>query len=138
MSALQASEQKKTSEKQKTSEEKKNSEEPVKNKKKQIKKKKENIIDDMEIKNEIKNVFYQNNNPDKYSVINYICDYDGFSLLDLYSYDFKHNESNGENNKDGNDLNYSWNCGHEGDTKKKNVINIQKARLWLDNIFRRH
>lgn len=74
-------------------------------------------------------VFYQNNNPDKYSVINYICDYDGFSLLDLYSYDFKHNESNGENNKDGNDLNYSWNCGHEGDTKKKNVISLRKRLI---------
>lgn len=71
----------------------------------------------------------QNNNPERYSVVNYICDYDGFSLIDLFSYDYKHNESNGENNQDGNDINFSWNCGFEGDTKKKNIIALRKKLI---------
>jgi len=46
--------------------------------------------------------------------INFITSHDGFSLRDLVSYDQKHNETNGEGNKDGDDNNNSWNCGHEG------------------------
>jgi isoamylase len=46
--------------------------------------------------------------------INFITVHDGFTLHDLLSYDTKHNELNGENNRDGSDANYSWNCGVEG------------------------
>ena len=42
---------------------------------------------------------------------NYITDHTGFTLNDLVSYDGKHNEENGEQNHDGPDYNYSWNCG---------------------------
>ena len=45
---------------------------------------------------------------------NYITTHTGFTLWDLVSYDSKHNEENGENNTDGPDYNYSWNCGAEG------------------------
>lgn len=60
--------------------------------------------------------------------IHYIADQNGFSLYDLYAYDRKHNESNGEDNKDGEDLNYSWNCGAEGETSKKKIT-VLRAKL---------
>ncbi len=48
--------------------------------------------------------------------INFVTCHDGFTLNDLVSYNTKHNEANGENNLDGNDTNFSWNCGVEGQT----------------------
>jgi isoamylase len=48
--------------------------------------------------------------------INFVTCHDGFTLNDLVSYDQKHNEANGENNRDGSDDNISWNCGVEGPT----------------------
>ena len=48
--------------------------------------------------------------------LNFITAHDGFTLRDLVSYNHKHNEANGENNRDGADDNRSWNCGHEGET----------------------
>jgi len=48
--------------------------------------------------------------------INFVTCHDGFTLNDLVSYDRKHNEDNGENNRDGSDHNVSWNCGAEGPT----------------------
>ena len=41
---------------------------------------------------------------------------DGFTMNDLVSYNYKHNEANGEGNQDGSSYNYSWNCGVEGPT----------------------
>ncbi len=63
----------------------------------------------------------QKNNPSNVALINYVCDYDGFSLRDLYTYERKHNEENGEDNSDGNSVNYSWNCGVEGESRKKQI-----------------
>ena len=51
-----------------------------------------------------------------YASINFITAHDGFTLRDLVSYDHKHNEANGEHNRDGTDNNRSWNCGVEGET----------------------
>lgn len=68
-------------------------------------------------------------NPDKLGVINYITNHDGFTLMDLYSYDVKHNEINNENNRDGIEYNYSWNCGKEGRTRNKGVLNLRKKQL---------
>ncbi|WMJ87554.1 alpha-amylase family glycosyl hydrolase [Anaerocolumna sp. MB42-C2] len=68
-------------------------------------------------------------NPDKCGVINYITNHDGFTLMDLYSYDVKHNEKNGENNQDGADYNYSWNCGTEGKTQSKKVRYLRKKQI---------
>jgi glycogen operon protein len=50
-----------------------------------------------------------------YQSVNYVTSHDGFTLYDLVSYDQKHNEKNGNNNQDGTDANFSWNCGQEGD-----------------------
>ena len=50
-----------------------------------------------------------------YQSLNYVTSHDGFTLYDLVSYNEKHNWANGNNNQDGMDTNYSWNCGHEGD-----------------------
>jgi len=46
--------------------------------------------------------------------INFVTAHDGFSLYDLVSYNEKHNEANGEDNRDGETHNNSWNCGQEG------------------------
>jgi isoamylase len=51
-----------------------------------------------------------------YASINFVTAHDGFTLQDLVSYNDKHNEANGENNRDGNNDNRSWNCGVEGPT----------------------
>lgn len=58
--------------------------------------------------------------------IKYLANIQGFSLIDVFSYDRKHNENNGEENKDGTNYNYSWNCGIEGDTKKKSILNLRE------------
>lgn len=61
----------------------------------------------------------------KSATINYITDHNGFTLNDLYQYDVKHNEVNQENNHDGTDYNFSWNCGVEGPSKKKKVRELR-------------
>lgn len=60
-------------------------------------------------------------NPGWGGIVNEISTYQGFTLCDLVSYDRKHNEDNGEDNHDGSDYNYSWNCGAEGATRKKSI-----------------
>jgi glycogen operon protein len=61
-----------------------------------------------------------------YRSINYVTSHDGFTLNDLVSYNQKHNEANGEQNRDGLDQNYSHNYGHEGPTDNEE---IQRVRL---------
>lgn len=61
-------------------------------------------------------------------IFNYIASHSGFTLNDLVSYDGKHNESNGENNRDGTDYNFSWNCGAEGPSRKKSVSALRKRQ----------
>jgi glycogen operon protein len=56
-----------------------------------------------------------------YASINFVTAHDGFTLQDLVSYNDKHNEANGENNRDGNNDNRSWNCGVEGPTDDPNI-----------------
>lgn len=63
--------------------------------------------------------------PDRSAVINYITDHNGFTLNDLYMYDVKHNEKNGENGRDGSDYNYSWNCGSEGPDRRKRIRDLR-------------
>ena len=57
--------------------------------------------------------------------MNFITCHDGFTLYDLFSYNSKHNESNGYNNTDGTDDNHSWNCGIEGDTDDAGVLSLR-------------
>ncbi len=77
------------------------------------------------------------NNPEKCAAVNYLTNYYGFTLNDLVSYDRKHNEANGESNKDGGDYNYSWNCGVEGKSRKKavNLLRRKQVRNALCFIF---
>jgi glycogen operon protein len=60
-----------------------------------------------------------------YASINFITAHDGFTLRDLVSYDRKHNEANGERNRDGTDNNRSWNCGVEGETDDEAVLALR-------------
>lgn len=62
-------------------------------------------------------------------VVNYIAKQDGFRLYDLVSYNNKHNELNGESNNDGSIENYSWNCGIEGKTRKKSVMELRMRQM---------
>ena len=62
-------------------------------------------------------------------IFNYIANHNGFTLCDLVSYDGKHNEANGENNQDGPDYNFSWNCGAEGPTRKKGVLELRDRQM---------
>jgi isoamylase len=62
-----------------------------------------------------------------YASVNFVTAHDGFTLQDLVSYNDKHNEANGENNRDGNNNNRSWNCGAEGATDDPN-INALRAK----------
>jgi isoamylase len=57
--------------------------------------------------------------------VNLITVHDGFTLADLVSYDTKHNEANGEDNRDGSDDNRSWNCGAEGPTTDPDVLALR-------------
>jgi isoamylase len=73
--------------------------------------------------------FRNRRNPAEYAVINYMANTNGFTLMDAVSYDRKHNEKNGEENRDGSDYNYSWNCGAEGPTRKKKIMGLRKQLL---------
>ncbi|MEQ8677871.1 MAG: glycogen debranching protein GlgX [Aggregatilineales bacterium] len=57
--------------------------------------------------------------------VNFITAHDGFSLRDLFSYNEKHNWANGEENRDGGNDNYSWNCGVEGETDDQEIVEIR-------------
>jgi isoamylase len=57
--------------------------------------------------------------------VNFVTAHDGFTLRDLVSYNTKHNEANGEGNRDGSDDNRSWNCGAEGDTSDQDVLALR-------------
>ncbi len=61
--------------------------------------------------------------------INFVTCHDGFTLNDLVSYSCKHNEANGENNHDGTDANFSWNCGSEGETADAGIEALRKGRI---------
>ncbi len=60
--------------------------------------------------------------------VKYLTNHDGFTLWDVFSYDRKHNEANGENNRDGQAYNYSWNCGKEG-KGGKNVLALRRRQM---------
>ncbi|MDO7868384.1 glycogen debranching protein GlgX [Nocardioides jiangxiensis] len=65
---------------------------------------------------------YADDGRSPYASVNFITAHDGFTLRDLVSYDQKHNEANGEENRDGTDDNRSWNCGVEGETDDEDVL----------------
>src|SRR2546429_7152659 len=61
--------------------------------------------------------------------VNFVTCHDGFTLNDLVSYDAKHNEANGEDNRDGADDNRSWNCGVEGPTDDPTVETLRNRQV---------
>jgi isoamylase len=65
---------------------------------------------------------YQSDTRRPNASINFVTAHDGFTLRDLVSYNEKHNEANGEDNRDGDDHNRSWNCGEEGETDDPEVL----------------
>jgi glycogen debranching enzyme GlgX len=69
--------------------------------------------------------------------INFITAHDGFTLRDLVSYQHKHNELNGENNRDGHGHNLSWNCGIEGESRDRSVLQCRRhlQRALLATLF---
>lgn len=72
-----------------------------------------------------------------YASINFVTSHDGFTLRDLTTYDAKHNEANGEGNRDGDDHNRSWSCGVEGETDDPavNVLRRRQARNLLSTLL---
>lgn len=61
--------------------------------------------------------------------INFITCHDGFTLNDLVSHNFKHNENNQENSRDGCDNNYSWNCGVEGPSDNNSIQTLRQRQI---------
>ena len=61
--------------------------------------------------------------------VNFVTCHDGFTLNDLVSYNYKHNEANGEDNRDGADDNRSWNCGIEGPTDDPEVEKLRNRQV---------
>jgi glycogen operon protein len=68
---------------------------------------------------------YEDDGRHPHASINFITAHDGFTLRDLVSYEKKHNEANGEGNRDGNDHNGSWNCGVEGETTDPEILKLR-------------
>jgi isoamylase len=64
-----------------------------------------------------------------YNSINFITSHDGLTLYDLVSYNYKHNEPNGEDNRDGCNANHSWNCGIEGETDNEEVKTLRARQI---------
>ena len=72
---------------------------------------------------------YQFDGRKPYASINFITAHDGFTLCDLVSYNEKHNEANGENNRDGSDNNDSWNMGAEGPTDDPEINKLRERQM---------
>jgi len=80
---------------------------------------------------------YQDDGRRPYASVNFVTSHDGFTLADLVSYNVKHNEANGEGNRDGTTDNLSWNCGVEGPTDDPDVLAVreQQRRNFLTTVF---
>jgi glycogen operon protein len=68
-------------------------------------------------------------NPAQMAVINYMANHNGFTLMDAVSYDMKHNEANGEENRDGTGYNYSCSYGEEGPTKRRTLEKLRRKQI---------
>lgn len=80
---------------------------------------------------------YAHNGRRPYASINFVTCHDGFTLYDLVSYERKHNEANGEENRDGTDANWSENFGVEGDTEDEGILRarFQQMRNFIATLF---
>jgi isoamylase len=71
---------------------------------------------------------YQQDSRRPVASVNFVTCHDGFTLTDLVSYDHKHNQANGEDNRDGSDDNRSWNCGAEGPAGGKDILVLRERQ----------
>ncbi len=71
---------------------------------------------------------YADDGRSAYNSVNFVTAHDGFTVRDLVSYDGKHNEANGEDNRDGTDNNRSWNHGVEGETADAEVVALRRRQ----------
>ena len=80
---------------------------------------------------------YESNGKRPHASINFITAHDGFTINDLVSYNQKHNLANGEENRDGESHNRSWNCGVEGDTNDPDILQLraQQRRNFLATLM---
>src|SRR4029450_1500653 len=80
---------------------------------------------------------YQSDGRRPFASINFVTAHDGFTLADLVSYDGKHNEANGEDNRDGTDDNRSWNHGAEGPTDDPEILALRERQMrnFLTTLF---
>jgi glycogen operon protein len=85
-----------------------------------------NLIGDLAHAMTASSVQFQHDGRGPRSTINHITVHDGFTLADLVSYEHKHNEANGEDNRDGSDDNNSTNCGVEGPTDDPNILAMRR------------
>jgi glycogen operon protein len=72
---------------------------------------------------------YQQEEREAEQSVNFVTCHDGFTLNDLLSFNAKHNEANGEENRDGTDQNFSWNCGVEGPTSDPEVERLRSRQV---------
>jgi len=68
---------------------------------------------------------YEQSGRRPYASINFVTAHDGFTMVDLVSYNVKHNDANGEHNQDGENHNLSWNCGVEGPTEDRRILDLR-------------
>jgi isoamylase len=80
---------------------------------------------------------YESDGRQPFASINFVTAHDGFTLRDLVTYNEKHNEANGEDNRDGTDDNRSWNCGVEGETDDPAIVDLRwrQQRNFLATLF---
>ena len=80
---------------------------------------------------------YEQSGRRPYASINFVTSHDGFTLADLVSFERKHNEANGEDNRDGENHNLSWNCGVEGSTTDRRLLELRarQRRNLLGTLF---
>ena len=74
-------------------------------------------------------LYHMRHIPEKTGRIHYFTNYYGMTLADLVSYDYRHNEANGEENRDGTSVNFSWNCGEEGATRRTRVKELRLKQM---------
>ncbi|HEX7173948.1 MAG TPA: glycogen debranching protein GlgX, partial [Pyrinomonadaceae bacterium] len=82
-------------------------------------------IDDLAFRLTGSSDLYERSGRRPYASVNFVTAHDGFTLADLTSYNEKHNEANGEGNRDGHDHNLGWNCGVEGRTDDPDTLELR-------------
>jgi len=87
------------------------------------------LIDDIASRISGSSDIYQSSGHLPINSVNFINCHDGFTLNDLVSYNEKHNDANGEGNRDGNDTNDSWNCGVEGPTDNPDIEEFRNRQV---------